>query len=206
MLLEETHDVMEVNYRSSITVKWSKPTSKVSQLENLKCTLAISGFALQLAVVYRHTQSTENGLKTRIFQESEWSTFLRQYATTDQDIIIVGDLNFPLDIPTNRDTITFTSIIESCGMKQSVSEPTLFEDIHLILLKQETIATYRQLLSILVLYFVIIKWTYSNITLLLHSVPSYQNFHQLKRPRHTGNYDPLTYVYSSRTWSNMNYL
>ena len=170
MLLEESHDVMEVNYRSSITVKWSKPTNKVSQLENLKCTLAISGFALQLAVVYKHTQSTENGLKTRIFQESEWSTFLRQYATTDQDV--VGDLNFHLDIPTNRDTITFTSVIESCDMKQSVSEPTHVRGHTFDIVKTRD---NSNILSILVLYFVIIKWTYNKITLLLHSVPSYRN-------------------------------
>ena len=50
--------------------------------------------------------------------------FLCPYANTDKEIIIVCVLNFHLDIPTNRDTITFTSIIESCGMKQSVNEPT----------------------------------------------------------------------------------
>ena len=41
--------------------------------------------------------------------------FLCPYANTDKEIIIVCVLNFHLDIPTNRDTITFTSIIELCG-------------------------------------------------------------------------------------------
>ena len=71
--------------------KTSKPTNKVSQLENLKCTLAISWFALQLAVVYKHTQSTENGLKTRIFQESIYG-----WTMSDGMLIVFGCLTITL--------------------------------------------------------------------------------------------------------------
>jgi len=42
----------------------------------------------------------------------------------DKNIIITGDLNFHLDIPTQPATIKFTRILQSCGMVQHVREPT----------------------------------------------------------------------------------
>ena len=38
--------------------------------------------------------------------------FLAKYATIDKNIIIVGDLNIHLDIPTGRDSTKFSSTLE----------------------------------------------------------------------------------------------
>lgn len=50
--------------------------------------------------------------------------FLSDHALCDKKSLIMGDLNFHLDIPTDRDTILFNSILDSCSMKQHVYEPT----------------------------------------------------------------------------------
>jgi hypothetical protein len=46
------------------------------------------------------------------------------FATTDKPIVIVGDLNFHLDIPTDRDTSKFNRCLETFGMEQHVRAPT----------------------------------------------------------------------------------
>ncbi|XP_062569146.1 uncharacterized protein LOC134231229 [Saccostrea cucullata] len=111
-------------YKRSITVKRVTSNHSFSQFELLDCTLEINGLILQLATVYRPPPSKENGLKTNVFLEEEWPRFLSEYTVTDKEIIIVGDLNVHFDVPTDRDTITFNSILESNGMKQLVNEPT----------------------------------------------------------------------------------
>ena len=49
---------------------------------------------------------------------------LAKYAKIDKNIIITDDLNFHLDIPSDRDTIKFNSVLQFCGMLQHVKEPT----------------------------------------------------------------------------------
>jgi len=46
--------------------------------------------------------SKNNGLKTTTFLENEWPAFIANYATIPNDIVIVGDMNFHLDIVDNR--------------------------------------------------------------------------------------------------------
>jgi hypothetical protein len=74
--------------------------------------------------VYRPPPSKDNGLNTNFFLEHEWPIFLAKYATVDKNTIILGDLNFHLDLPDNRETKKFNSCLDACGMRQLVSEPT----------------------------------------------------------------------------------
>ena len=90
----------------------------------MDCKLIIDSYSLRLAVVYRPPSTRENGLKTSAFLDHEWPLFLARYATVDNNIIIVGAVSIHLDIPADRDTLKFTSVLESCGMRQHVSEPT----------------------------------------------------------------------------------
>ena len=52
--------------------------------------------------------------------------FLERHATLDKETIILGDLNFHLDNPSNRDTSKFHGLLQSCGMNQRVHEATHF--------------------------------------------------------------------------------
>lgn len=75
-------------------------------------------------MIYRPQPTRENGLSTSNFLDHEWPTFLARYTTIHKNIIITGDLNFHLDKQTDRDTVKFMSVLESCGMRQHISEPT----------------------------------------------------------------------------------
>ena len=115
-----------VIHKSTINIRLlsSSSDSEYANFEFMDCNVMINSHSLRLAVIYRPPPSRENGLQTSVFLEQEWPSFLSKYATHDKDIIIVGDLNFHLDIPTDRDASKFTSLLESCGMSQHVHEPT----------------------------------------------------------------------------------
>jgi len=68
--------------------------------------------------------SKNNGLKTTTFLENEWPTFLAKYATIPNDIGIVGDMNFHLDIVDDLDALRFIGILDLYGLHQHVCEPT----------------------------------------------------------------------------------
>lgn len=112
-------------YKSNINVQVLTSTndSDYATFEHLDCKITIKNYSMRLAIVYRPPPSKGNGSKTCVFLE-EWAKFLAKFAVTDKNIIITGDLNFHLDIPTQSDTIKFTSILQSCGMVQHVREPT----------------------------------------------------------------------------------
>ena len=90
----------------------------------MDCDVDIDGLAVRLVVVYRPPPSKANGLRNSGFLDDEWPTFLTRYATTHKDIIIVGDMNFHLDVADDRDAQRFTSVLESCGLQQHIHEPT----------------------------------------------------------------------------------
>ena len=83
--------------------------------------LASSGYTMKhvprLAVVYRPPPSKYNGLTIPKFFD-QWSTFLTGYATHDKEILIVGDLNFHVDVVSNRDAQRFMDTIKACGIQQ----------------------------------------------------------------------------------------
>ena len=63
-------------------------------------------------------------MKPTTFLENEWPTFLANYATIPNDIVIVGDMNFHLDIVDDRDAQRFIGILDLYGLQQHVCEPT----------------------------------------------------------------------------------
>ena len=113
-------------FRASIDLRIvaSSHDNDFSSFEYMDCNVVINDYSLRIAVVYRPPPTKQNGVKTNVFLEQEWPQFLAKYATIDKNIIITGDLNFHLDIPSDRDTIKFNSVLQSCGMLQHVKEPT----------------------------------------------------------------------------------
>ena len=78
---------------------------------------------MRLAVVYRPPPSKKNELKTSQFLE-EWPVFMTKHATSHKETIIVGDLNFHLNVKEDPETRHFLSLLSSCGLHQHVQEPT----------------------------------------------------------------------------------
>ena len=55
---------------------------------------------------------------------SEFQNLLDASATINEDLMIVGDLNFHVDDSANKDATLFSRILESYNLLQHVKEPT----------------------------------------------------------------------------------
>ena len=82
-----------------------------THLEHMDCDLEDGDLAICLTVVYQSPPSANNGLKNTVFLENELPILLANYATIPKDIVILGNLNFLLDIVADRDVQHFISIM-----------------------------------------------------------------------------------------------
>ena len=74
-------------------------------------------------MVYRPPTSVRNGLRTSTFFD-EWTSFIEHLSIDHNNIIIVGDVNFHLDVNSNLDARKFNDSLATCGLVQHVNEPT----------------------------------------------------------------------------------
>ena len=104
---------MGLIYKSSLAVKVKSSSKDVrySHFEHMDCMVSLNGVNFRLAVIYRPPPSRENKLKNIVFFD-EWSSFLSEYVTLPGEILIVGDLNFHIDNPTDTDSLHFMSSLE----------------------------------------------------------------------------------------------
>ena len=70
----------------------------------MDCNLTVKNFSLRFSVVYRPPPNKQNGLKTSTFLDDEWPTVLANFTTAENDILVVGDVNFHLDNLSNPNT------------------------------------------------------------------------------------------------------
>ena len=80
--------------------------------------------------------SKNNGLKTTTFLENEWPTFLANYATIPNDIVIVGEINFHLDIVDDRDAQRFIGILDLYGLHYN----NMFVSLHMFMVTHWTLS------------------------------------------------------------------
>ena len=74
-------------------------------------------------MVYRPPTSARNTLMTRTLFD-EWTSFIEHLSIDHNNIIIVGDVNFHLDVNSNNDARKFNDSLATCGLVQHVNEPT----------------------------------------------------------------------------------
>jgi exonuclease III len=108
----------------SINITGSTKDKSFTHFEFMDCKLGVKGgFQFVLSVVYRPPPSRENGFKDSIFFK-EWASYILRHATNPSETLIVGDVNYHLDVPDDADTRKFITILDSCGLKQHVDKPT----------------------------------------------------------------------------------
>ena len=91
-------------YQQCLDIKCNK-TVKYAQFEYLLCSIVVNKSSFSIVVVYRPPPSQENQLNTNTFL-SERDEFLSDFSTTNNEVVIVGDLNLHLDNLTHHHTIT----------------------------------------------------------------------------------------------------
>ena len=58
---------------------------------------------------------------------NEWNTLLSDLVILPDELILCGDLNLYLDVPSNNNTIQFLQSLDACGLIQHVKEPTHYQ-------------------------------------------------------------------------------
>lgn len=114
-----------VVFKSGLSVNLVSSTQDklYNQFEHMDCTISSRDCSIRLCVVYRPPPCSRNGLKTTDFFE-EWSKYLDQLSASHVDHILVGDLNFHLDLPSNTCTAQLNSLLDTHGLTQHITGPT----------------------------------------------------------------------------------
>ncbi|XP_072016909.1 uncharacterized protein [Amphiura filiformis] len=74
-------------------------------------------------IVYRPPPSRENGFQLSTYQ-TEFKDFMSEIALMPRKVIVVGDFNMHVDIPSKSEVRRFLTGIETSGFQQHVTEPT----------------------------------------------------------------------------------
>ena len=78
---------------------------------------------VNMAIKYRPPPSQKNGFTTGKFFE-QFVELIDVLSASKGKILLLGDLNFHLDDPHNRDADRLKDLIFSCGLVQHVVGPT----------------------------------------------------------------------------------
>ena len=100
--------------------------SGFTQFEYLETVLSITKDPrsnIRLIVVYRPPPTRANKLKIKYFWR-EWKKLLTVLARDHKKFIIVGDLNFHLDVANDPYTVKFQGILDDLNLVQLVKKPT----------------------------------------------------------------------------------
>jgi exonuclease III len=109
-------------YKASMDIA-SKSSTDFNSFEHCKIIFKTESHTLDVNVVYRPPPSPKNKLTATMFFE-EFTTFVQDQVTSAGDMLLVGDVNFHLDVSTDPDTKKFLTLIDSVNLKQHVMEPT----------------------------------------------------------------------------------
>ena len=121
----DAHGGIIVLFKKGITVvsKSNNRNCHLKSFESCDIIFTCGSKFFTLVTVYRPPPSRKNKLNVGLFFE-EFSPFLQDCAISKGELVLVGDLNFHLDIKDDPDAITFLDLIDSCGLTQSVVGPT----------------------------------------------------------------------------------
>ena len=108
--------------RKWFTVKVNE-VSKFKSMEYMDFKITARDASFRLLVIYRIHPSRKKKLTSAMFFE-EFSTLLENLIVTPEYLLLTGDFNFHMDIPSYPDTSKFNDLLESAGLKQSVTGST----------------------------------------------------------------------------------
>jgi hypothetical protein len=109
-------------YKSTLDVCMVDTVPTIN-FEYMEATIRLKSKLLRLLIVYRPPPSAANGLSTSRFQ-AEFENFLEQYTIASGELLITGDFNLHVDVPTDTDANHFKEVLDSVNLKQHVNIPT----------------------------------------------------------------------------------
>lgn len=111
-----------VIYRNQVKLSQCKQKS-FKTFDYLDICLTAGKQTVRVLVVYRPCPTKSNKLTSREFFE-DFPGFVAELSSKVSNILIIGDLNFHMDVPSNAETKRISQVLEPLGFSQMVIEPT----------------------------------------------------------------------------------
>ena len=109
-------------FKSNIQVEVKhKKISRYNQFEGMVCDLQVNKYSFSMIILYRPPPSKRNDLKVSSFFEHFQSLLEQDFK---DNLLLVGDLNFHLDVSTDSNAKKLLNILHLNGFRQLVHEPT----------------------------------------------------------------------------------
>ena len=114
-----------VVYKNSVQISLldSSKSRRYKQFEHMDCLVKSKTHKLRLITMYRPPPNKKNGLKLTRFWKN-WNKLLETFSASKCEVLLVGDLNFHLDVERKADTKLLNSSLAEFGLTQVVDEPT----------------------------------------------------------------------------------
>ena len=97
--------------------------SKFKLMEYMDFKITARDTSFRLLVIYRIYPSRKNKLTSSMFFE-KFSTLLENLIVTPEYLLLTGDFNLHMDVPSDPDIAKFNDLLESAGLMQLVTNPT----------------------------------------------------------------------------------
>jgi len=110
-------------YKANLEICMVKTQEKFRSFEYMEVLLKSKSICYRIIILYRPPPSKANGLKNSIFFE-EFPGFIDSKSIESGHFVVVGDFNFHLDKPHERDVANFNGVLSSGSFVQHVQGPT----------------------------------------------------------------------------------
>ena len=78
---------------------------------------------LRIIIIYRPPSLPVHPVSISTFF-AELSDYLESVVISNEPLILLGDFNIHVDVPTDMDTIQFRDLLDSMGLQQHLKRPT----------------------------------------------------------------------------------
>ena len=109
-------------YKSGLKVNICNSDINAASFESLTVNIVSGSTSLCLEIIYR-PQKKSTGCPFSIFLD-EFTDLLNNHLLTTAPLLITGDFNIHVNIPTDPETIAFNKVIAGSGIQQHVTVPT----------------------------------------------------------------------------------
>ena len=102
-------------------------TSKIycieSSFEVSEWLVDVRSTRLRIVIIYRPPSSPVHPVSISTFFV-EFSDYLESVVMSNEPLVLLGDFNIHVDVPTDMDAIQFRDLLDSMGLQQHVKRPT----------------------------------------------------------------------------------
>lgn len=115
---------------TALLVRNGYVTSKISCIEKSSFKVSewlvdVRSTELRIVIIYRPPSSPVHPVLISTFF-AEFSDYLESVVMSSEPLVLLGDFNIHVDVPTDMDAIQFRDLLDSMGLQQHVKRPFTF--------------------------------------------------------------------------------